>query len=739
MRSLPRTQLFSYCVAIGGVLLALVLTTNIELLAGRTPLFFAAVVASAWFGGRGPGLLALSLAAVVAGFFVLPPENSFDLDAGAAFQLATFLAVAAPISWLIAALKQREASLEESEARYRFLFENNPFPMWIFDRDTLAFLAINDAATHYYGYTRSEFLSMTIIDIRPAGDVPALLRETTPDADDFKRVGVWKHIRKDGRSIDVDITSHEILFEGRPARFVLAMDVTEREAAEAAVREKEAQLQTIVENLTEGLAVSNPGGKLLHFNRTALELHGFTDLAECQMHLNKFGDIFTLAEIDGTRVPLADWPLARVLRGEILRDVELRVARRDQGWEKIFNYGGVLIRDDDGGPIMAVVTISDITERKRSDERFRQIIEHAPDGNILVNQRGEIQLVNAQIEKLFGYGRDELLGKSVETLVPERFRGQHAGYRGGFTDAPAPRSMGSGRDLYGLRKDGTEFPVEIGLNPLKTEKGMMVLGTVADITKRKRAEDDLRALNETLEHRVVERTAELEAVNKELEAFSYSVSHDLRAPLRHINGFSMALLEDYAGVLDETGKIYLNEVRDASQEMAQLIDDVLQLARVTRSGMHREDIDLSEIAREIIADLNKRHPDRTVKIDIGDGPTAYGDRRLLDIVLTNLLENAWKFTSKRKSAEITFGHGTFGGVPAYFVRDNGAGFDMAYAGKLYGAFQRLHGATEFEGTGIGLATVQRIINRHGGQVWAEGKVDEGAVFYFSLPHTTEGE
>jgi signal transduction histidine kinase len=247
-----------------------------------------------------------------------------------------------------------------------------------------------------------------------------------------------------------------------------------------------------------------------------------------------------------------------------------------------------------------------------------------------------------------------------------------------------------------------------------------------EIGARRRAEEEARYTSR-----------QLEAANKELEAFSYSVSHDLRAPLRHINGFSQALLEDYADKLDDEGKGYLRQVRGASQEMAQLIDDVLQLARVTRSEMRRETVSLSELARTIVSELREREPNRTVNVQVEENLSARGDKRLLKIMLVNLLGNAWKFTSKREDAEIAFGQKKKDGETVFFVRDNGAGFDMAYAGKLFGAFQRLHSGNEFEGTGIGLATVQRIINRHAGRVWAEGVVGKGATFNFTLADPKE--
>jgi len=250
--------------------------------------------------------------------------------------------------------------------------------------------------------------------------------------------------------------------------------------------------------------------------------------------------------------------------------------------------------------------------------------------------------------------------------------------------------------------------------------------------------DEVQHYATQLEERVAERTAALAAVNKELEAFAYSVSHDLRAPLRGMDGFSQALLEDYASQLDATGQDYLRRVRAGSQRMGYLIDDLLKLSRLTRTEMQWERVDLSALAHEIAADLRRTQPERQVEFVIADGVVASGDARLLRVVLENLLGNAWKFTSKQALARIEFGHAEGEGESVYFVRDNGAGFDMAYAGRLFGAFQRLHSTTEFEGTGIGLATVQRIIHRHGGRAWAEGAVDQGATFYFALAAEGEG-
>ncbi|MFN2455760.1 MAG: PAS domain S-box protein [Pyrinomonadaceae bacterium] len=259
------------------------------------------------------------------------------------------------------------------------------------------------------------------------------------------------------------------------------------------------------------------------------------------------------------------------------------------------------------------------------------------------------------------------------------------------------------------------------------------VGVCTDISERVDAEQRILRLNVELERRVIERTAELEAANKELEAFSYSVSHDLRAPLRSIDGFSQVLLEDYAGHIDAAGQNYLHRVRAATQRMAQLIDDMLKLSRVSRGLMRRDEINLSALARETLEHLQKAQPERRVEIEIAEDIIARGDAQLVRIALENLLGNAWKFTGRRPSAKIEFGIKVGDvGERIFFVRDNGAGFDMAYANKLFGAFQRLHSIKEFEGTGIGLATVQRIINRHGGSIRAEGEIGRGATFYFTL-------
>lgn len=273
---------------------------------------------------------------------------------------------------------------------------------------------------------------------------------------------------------------------------------------------------------------------------------------------------------------------------------------------------------------------------------------------------------------------------------------------------------------------GTAARDEIG--SLSRSFDAMTEALSRDIARREKAEGEIRSLNDDLQHHV----RQLEESNRELEAFSYSVSHDLRSPLRSIDGFSLALLEDYADKLDDEGKEYLARVRGATQRMGQLIDDLLKLSRVARMEMNRETVDLSALASDIASRLRHNHPERQAEFIVAGGLTALGDERLLTVALENLFGNAWKFSEKTPRTVIEFGVTEADGGPAFFVKDNGAGFDMAYADKLFSPFQRLHHAAEFSGTGIGLATVKRIINRHGGRVWIEGAVDKGTTVYFTL-------
>jgi PAS domain S-box-containing protein len=357
---------------------------------------------------------------------------------------------------------------------------------------------------------------------------------------------------------------------------------------------------------------------------------------------------------------------------------------------------------------------------QQGEESLARVLDTAQEAFVAIDAAGRIVDWNPLAEKTFGWSRQEVMGRLLtETIIPERYREPHSRGLARFLETGDGPVLNRRFEITALHREGREFPVELLIWPQRWKDGYLFSALLHDITERKRAEQSM-----------AEKNVQLEVANRELEAFSYSVSHDLRAPLRSIDGFSRLLQEDYEGKLGAAGEDALRRIRAATQRMGDLIDDLLGLARVSRAELGRTTVDLSELARDLMKDFRRGEPH--VEVIVAGGASADGDPRLLRIALENLIGNAFKFASKKADPRVEFGWRQDGARTVYFVRDNGAGFEMAYAAKLFGAFQRLHAADEFPGTGIGLATVQRIIHRHGGSVWAEGTVGEGATFSFTL-------
>jgi len=500
-------------------------------------------------------------------------------------------------SWIdITEGKRAEAALQESEERYRLIFEQAADSIVLVDAKTGALVEFNDKAQQNLGYSREEFERLKIPNfeiIESAEEVAKHIEKIIREGSDSFET---KHRTKDGEIRDILVNSRFIFIRGRGFIQSMWSDITERKRAEQALQDSRERLLKAQRRAKMGF---------LEWNMKTNEMY-WSD------------EIYRLYRVDPQEVKNAD-----------LMDVTMQLVHPD---DKEF-------------------------VEKNLDMALRGVKEYDIDHRKLLPD-GEVIWVHAQAE-----------------LV---------------------------RDADG--------------NPES------LLGTVVDITARKRAEETVK-----------EHAAQLEAANQELEAFAYSVSHDLRAPLRGIDGFSQALLEDCADELDTQGRDYLQRVRANCQHMGQLIDDLLKLSRLTRREMRRETVDLSVLAERITTRLQQAQPERQAEFVMAQGLIAQGDRVLLMVALENLLDNAWKFTGKHPSARIEFGDTAVEGQPAYFVRDDGVGFDMAYVDKLFQPFQRLHAVEEFPGTGIGLATVQRVIHRHGGRVWAEGAVEQGATVYFILP------
>lgn len=376
-----------------------------------------------------------------------------------------------------------------------------------------------------------------------------------------------------------------------------------------------------------------------------------------------------------------------------------------------------------------------ITQRKRaeeslraSEEKFRAVAETANDAIVSANSLGNITYFNKGAERMFGYSADEVVDKPLTLLMPERFQDAHRQSLKRFLSTGEAHVVGKTVELVGRKKAGTEFPLELSLASWKSHAGTFFTGILRDIIERKRAEENIKRLNENLEAHA----AELEAANKELEAFSYSVSHDLRAPLRAVDGFSRILLEDHAGELSAGGRRYIGLVRENATKMGQLIDDLLTFSRLSRQPLRKQRVTPADLARVVLQDLSHQQSNREIEVSVDELPACHADPALLKQVWVNLLSNALKYTRDRDRGKIRVGYENRNGEVVYFVRDNGVGFDMRYVDKLFGVFQRLHRAEDYEGTGVGLAIVQRILHRHGGRVWAEAELNKGATFYFTL-------
>jgi PAS domain S-box-containing protein len=425
------------------------------------------------------------------------------------------------------------------------------------------------------------------------------------------------------------------------------------------------------------------------------------------------------------------------LEGRVPYAEEYRAIKKD-GSFRWWSARGAASRTPDGKPIRWIGTVTDITERKQAEEelrereaRYKTLVENIPQKILMKSRDYRWISINENLARDFGIRPEEVVGKLDHELFTRELADKY--------HADDVRILKTGKTEELEEKyivDGKETWVNTIKTPVRNNKGdiMGILGIFWDITERKLAEEEIRKLNAELEDRVIIRTAQLEATNKELEAFSYSVSHDLRAPLRHISGYVELLTSRFHSALSEKGQHYLDSIADSAHQMGLLIDNLLQFSRTGRAEMHRSDSDMNEIVREVMESVSQDNPDRSIKWTVAKLPSVFCDSAMMRLVWMNLLSNAVKFTRTREKALIEIGVKVETKEVIFFVRDNGVGFDMQYAQKLFGVFQRLHPTEEFEGTGIGLANVHRIIVRHGGRTWAEAEPDKGAIFYFSIPN-----
>ena len=681
------------------------------------------------------------------------------------------------IYWDITESTQAAEALRESESKYRSLIEQSLMGIAIVPRGFQSIAFVNPQICKMLGYTQEELLKMNPEQVRNlvhSDDIERIddyLNNRLKDTKPGETIQV-RMVHKDGSLIWADFSAGAIDYGEVPAVQVTVVDITKRIKAETEVLRDRQVFRTIAEGAIQAKDTGELSKELLKGIISSLDFDfGTFRLFDEKKNVLRYSALLGI-EISDTKpeLPLTqDFAENYIIVNTALTKKPVFISEIDKAIQKnpflkrlkelgassavaypildddqqllgvlsLATYSPRIYSDGDKELFATIVNmLGTVLERMRaekalqiSERRYRELLTNIAEGMAIVDLEEDILFANKAFSDMLGYTESELVEMNILDIVAdedkaviltqteERQKGKSTAYTHRF-----------------VRKDGEQRIVRVSAVPSRDDDGQVdgSIAVITDITERILKDREIQKLNEELSRRVEERTAELAAANKELEAFSYSVSHDLRAPLRTIDGFSQALMEDYSDVIDDTGRDFLRRVRSAAGRMASLIEDLLVLSRVTRAEMDRTDVDLSKIAGDIIDEFREMEPERMVDVEISDDVHVRCDQRLIKLVLQNLLDNAWKFTSKKENAIIEFGSEDRDGEPVFYVKDNGAGFNMDHRDKLFVPFQRLHHVEDFEGSGIGLATVQRIINRHGGKVWAESTINEGSTFYFTI-------
>ena len=621
-----------------------------------------------------------------------------------------------------------EKALRKSEEKLAKMFHASPVAISLSRLRDGLYLDVNEAYVQQFGWSREEMLGRTSTELGLWG-VAARNRWISELQATGRTQGFEATFRaRSGTEHSILVSAERFDLETEACVIALIYDITDRKRAEEALSRSEARARVMAEESSIGIFLGAADGETIYTNPAIHRIIGCD--AEDTLGVNWVEHIHP-DDRENTRQA---WLACVAHRVEF--ELDYRFLRND-GSVRYVHVKAMAVNEGDH-LLCYVGNVEDTTDRRRAEEALRQseararaVAESSSVGIFLTEPDGKALYINPALQKILACTLEESLGFGWTSYL-------HPG--------DAERVHGAWRQFVGndtafdleyrfVRRDGIVRFVHV--NVMAVQAGEHVdcyVGNVEDITERKRADEEVFRLNAELESRVQIRTSELLAANRELESFAYSISHDLRAPLRGIDGFSQLLLDEYGDKLDRQGHDYLARVRRAAQRMGILIDDLLELSRVTRQGMRRQSVNLGQLAHDILDEFRKSYPQRSVEISVVADCPVEGDPQLLRVLLENLLDNAWKYTSKTAEAQIEFGVEASAQGPVYFVRDNGAGFDMQYADRLFRPFQRLHSPEDFTGTGVGLASVARVVHRHGGRVWAESSIGQGAIFRFTLGH-----
>jgi len=612
--------------------------------------------------------------------------------------------------------KKREFELKNANEQFSKIFDKNPIGMILINKDTNTIHDVNETFLSYFGYTKEEVIGskmneLMFISIESVKKIAELL-----DKQGFVKELEVSGRKKNGETFFTIASVYVILINNKKLGLTSILDITERKKMEMEVHTAKERFLKVFENNAIGMVIAD------------LESHKFQFVNE--VFVSKLG--YTKEEAIGKTVielNIMDEPerekISSLLhQNGIIKELEV-ILRKKNGGTFISLFSSQIMVN---GQKSVLSSIQDISERKKAEyenkiaqERFRSVFEASPFGIVIVNNEGKIIMINERLKLEFGYQQTELLGQNLEILIPERYRTMHRGYVTDYFKAPVSKSMSDRRDLAALRKNGTEFPAEIELSPVKIENELMVMASINNITERKKTQIELKQKSE-----------ELIAANKELQQFVYVASHDLQEPLRTITNFSGLIAGKYSGKIDTDANQYLNFIVTATTKMQNLIKDLLDFSRVGKN-ITFVDINCNTILQEVLTAMDASIKESKAKIVAEQLPVLKGTELMLKQLFQNLISNAIKFHKKNTIPEIAITVEEKGSEYIFSIKDNGIGIEEKNMGKLFVIFQRLNTELEYPGTGIGLATCKRIVTMHNGKIWVESKFGEGSNFFFSLP------